>query len=374
MARRKTTIVVGNGQWLSKRTKRRKRKSIAGSGTQMGVSWWLSFVDGGCRCKWGFSVDVDFFFEASKGDHEREERGRSWQRFGSLSKKIVETQKEIDKFLSANARDVRVDEVKAIELELDDLINKDELYWKQRSRSEWMMEKIIGEVAWYFTDIFQTANPTNEQIQPGPRVTHLFFANDSLVFGRANKGDTETIKRILLTYDATSSQKIDFEKSAITFSLNVQQVDQDGVLSVLGLTSAATYNKYLGSPMVIGRNKKQAFEGICEKDMELLKCGPQRSIGDGIQVRTFKDPWLPHPRSFQPITRGLNDNCQVSEFILPSGTWNVGKLQQVFLPMDVHIIFSIPLARRGVEDGWCWHYDRDRVYNVKSGYALAWSL
>uniref|UniRef100_A0A803QQC3 Reverse transcriptase n=1 Tax=Cannabis sativa TaxID=3483 RepID=A0A803QQC3_CANSA len=99
----------------------------------------------------------------------------------------------------------------------------------------------------------------------GPRVTHLFFTDDSLMFGRANGGDTETIKRILLTYETASGQKINFEKSAITFSLNVQQVDQDGVLRVLGLTSMATHDKYLGLPTVIGRNKQQVFEGICKK-------------------------------------------------------------------------------------------------------------
>uniref|UniRef100_A0A803QJX1 CCHC-type domain-containing protein n=1 Tax=Cannabis sativa TaxID=3483 RepID=A0A803QJX1_CANSA len=38
----------------------------------------------------------------------------------------------------------------------------------------------------------------------GPRVTHLFFEDDSLVFGRAKGGDTKTIKRILLTYEAAS--------------------------------------------------------------------------------------------------------------------------------------------------------------------------
>ncbi|KAF4388413.1 hypothetical protein G4B88_013250 [Cannabis sativa] len=69
--------------------------------------------------------------------------------------------------------------------------------------------------------------------------------DDSLVFGRDNGGDTKTIKRILLTFETASGEKINFEKSAITFSLNVQQVDQDGVLRVLGLTSVATHDKYL---------------------------------------------------------------------------------------------------------------------------------
>uniref|UniRef100_A0A803NT23 Uncharacterized protein n=1 Tax=Cannabis sativa TaxID=3483 RepID=A0A803NT23_CANSA len=33
--------------------------------------------------------------------------------------------------------------------------------------------------------------------------------------------------------------------------------------------------------------------------MELLKCGLRRSIGDGTQVKAFKDPWLSRPRFIQ---------------------------------------------------------------------------
>uniref|UniRef100_A0A803NMW4 Uncharacterized protein n=1 Tax=Cannabis sativa TaxID=3483 RepID=A0A803NMW4_CANSA len=129
--------------------------------------------------------------------------------------------------------------------------------------------------------------------------------------------------------------------------------DRDGVLRVLGLTSLTTHDKYLGLPM----------------GLELLKCGLRRSICDGAQVWAFKDPWLPHPTSFKPIRRRIM--IIVSEFILPSGARDVVKLQQGFLPMNVDIILSIPLARQAAKDGWCWHYDRDKVYNVKSGYLLA---
>uniref|UniRef100_A0A803QK46 Uncharacterized protein n=1 Tax=Cannabis sativa TaxID=3483 RepID=A0A803QK46_CANSA len=41
---------------------------------------------------------------------------------------------------------------------------------------------------------------------------------------------------------------------------------------------------------------------------DLLKCSIERSIGDGTQVWAFKDPWIPHPRSFQSITRRANDD------------------------------------------------------------------
>ena len=38
----------------------------------------------------------------------------------------------------------------------------------------------------------------------GPRVSHLFFANDSLVFGRASVSDAKKIQRILKVYELSS--------------------------------------------------------------------------------------------------------------------------------------------------------------------------
>ena len=40
----------------------------------------------------------------------------------------------------------------------------------------------------------------------GPRVSHLFFANDSLVFGRATVNDAKEIQRILKVYELSSGQ------------------------------------------------------------------------------------------------------------------------------------------------------------------------
>uniref|UniRef100_A0A803NJ19 Reverse transcriptase domain-containing protein n=1 Tax=Cannabis sativa TaxID=3483 RepID=A0A803NJ19_CANSA len=64
----------------------------------------------------------------------------------------------------------------------------------------------------------------------------------------------------------------------------------------------------------------------------------------------------------------------LSEFIAPNGEWDVGKSQMTFLPMDADAILSIPLASGVYGDKWCWHFDRDDIYSIKSDYSLAWSL
>jgi hypothetical protein len=54
----------------------------------------------------------------------------------------------------------------------------------------------------------------------GPWVTHLFFADDSLLFGQANIFECRKILEILNLYEGSSDQKINKEKTAIYFSSN----------------------------------------------------------------------------------------------------------------------------------------------------------
>ncbi|PON41025.1 hypothetical protein PanWU01x14_292820 [Parasponia andersonii] len=38
---------------------------------------------------------------------------------------------------------------------------------------------------------------------------------------------------------------------------------------------------------------------------EPLKLGIRARVGNSRNIRLFRDPWLPRPRSFQPITRAI---------------------------------------------------------------------
>ncbi|KAL7214671.1 hypothetical protein ACSBR1_026955 [Camellia fascicularis] len=55
----------------------------------------------------------------------------------------------------------------------------------------------------------------------GPRISHLFFTNDSLLFGVAKLEEILVIQEILQEYKHASGQKINLDKSAIYFSANV---------------------------------------------------------------------------------------------------------------------------------------------------------
>lgn len=57
----------------------------------------------------------------------------------------------------------------------------------------------------------------------GPKVSHLFFADDSLVFCKAEVEECRKVKDILRWYEEVSGQSINLQKSSISFSPNVTE-------------------------------------------------------------------------------------------------------------------------------------------------------
>ena len=53
-----------------------------------------------------------------------------------------------------------------------------------------------------------------------PKITHLFFANDSILFCKANSQEFQNLVKILQLYEAASGQKINADKSSVFFSSN----------------------------------------------------------------------------------------------------------------------------------------------------------
>ena len=98
-----------------------------------------------------------------------------------------------------------------------------------------------------------------------PKITHLFFADDSLLFCKANSEECEKLKEILKKYEAASAQKVNSDKSSIYFSPNTTLELKETIFNILGPMQDSRQNKYLGLPSIIGKSKKQVFVEIKEK-------------------------------------------------------------------------------------------------------------
>ena len=99
----------------------------------------------------------------------------------------------------------------------------------------------------------------------GPKVTHLFFADDSLLFCRARREDLQAIQHILTSFEHASGQKINREKTTLFFSKAVSDEMKREIIDFLGVAEIKEYEKYLRLPAVVGKNKKASLNYIKER-------------------------------------------------------------------------------------------------------------
>jgi len=96
----------------------------------------------------------------------------------------------------------------------------------------------------------------------GIRINHLLFADDSILFGKANLDEWRHMKNILEVYERASGQKVNLEKTSIYFSNNTKEEERTSILQETGLIPTQCYESYLGLPTFVGRSRIATFNYI----------------------------------------------------------------------------------------------------------------
>ena len=90
-------------------------------------------------------------------------------------------------------------------------------------------------------------------------VSHLLFADDSLLFCQATHDEVKTILEVLQLYAVSSRQCINMEKSSVYFSSNVEEDRRQRIKEQLGVKEVERFESYLGLPTLVGWAKYQTF-------------------------------------------------------------------------------------------------------------------
>jgi hypothetical protein len=105
----------------------------------------------------------------------------------------------------------------------------------------------------------------------GPKISHIFFADDNLLFCRTNLAQWSNLLAILQMYEEVSGQKMNNNKTSIFFSRNTPLNEKETILEFAGIPATHKYDKYLGLPALVGRSRMKEFRSILERVRKRLQ-------------------------------------------------------------------------------------------------------
>jgi ribonuclease HI len=99
----------------------------------------------------------------------------------------------------------------------------------------------------------------------GPAFSHLFFADDLVLFAKADRKNCQSVKEVLESFCDLSGQKVNLNKSKVFFSPNVSPILRSEFCAVLGFESTPNLGKYLGFPIKHIGSSSQDYDFVVER-------------------------------------------------------------------------------------------------------------
>ncbi|XP_057246803.1 uncharacterized protein LOC130589540 [Beta vulgaris subsp. vulgaris] len=144
-----------------------------------------------------------------------------------------------------------------------------------------------------------------------PRISHLFFADDSILFARATLQECSMVADIISVYERASGQKINFNKSEVSFSKNVNVTRRCEIRNLFGVKEVVKHDKYLGLPTLIGRSKKAVFSVLKERVWKKLQGWKEKLLskaGKEVLIKAVIQSIPTYMMSLFSIPEGILDD------------------------------------------------------------------
>jgi hypothetical protein len=172
-----------------------------------------------------------------------------------------------------------------------------------------------------------TGVPTSKR---GPKLTHLFFADDSLLFCKANSVEWRRLTKILERYEEASGQKLNKTKTSIIFSRNTSQEKRDEISRLSGLCATQCYEKYLGLPTMVGRSRYNSFKSIKDRVWNRLNDWKVKFLSQAGKEILIKAVVQAIPTYSMSVFLLPNTLCKKLNWLMQRFWWGIRKIHQRF--------------------------------------------
>ncbi|KAL0416973.1 UNVERIFIED_CONTAM: putative mitochondrial protein [Sesamum latifolium] len=156
----------------------------------------------------------------------------------------------------------------------------------------------------------------------GPRVSHLLFANDTLIFCQASFEAFQCVQRLLENFEKASGLKVNLDKSSVAFSRNTSIEHREGLARVLRVQEVQRHEKYLGLPAAVGRSKKVVFQTLIDKVWLKLQSWRCKSLSQAGKVVLLKSVVQAIPVFVMGCFLVPLSTCRVIEGLMADFLWH----------------------------------------------------
>lgn len=154
-----------------------------------------------------------------------------------------------------------------------------------------------------------------------PPISHLFFADDSMIIFQASQRSLQSIGSIFSLYSNCSGQMINYSKSLLLFSPNTPETVRSLFLESLNMRMTEAIETYLGLPMLGGRNKRVIFGPIKDKIWVRLNSWRETLFSQGGKEILLKAVIQAMPTYFMSCFKIPEGQCLEIERLMARYWW-----------------------------------------------------
>ncbi|PNY07262.1 ribonuclease H [Trifolium pratense] len=155
----------------------------------------------------------------------------------------------------------------------------------------------------------------------GPPLSHLFFADDVLLFAKATKSQALNIASRLKSFADYSGLQVNVSKSKVFFSSNIRRGKISSIVTSTGINRTLSLEKYLGFPMMHGRLQRRDFEFLEEKISKSLASWQHNLLNKAGRMTSVKSVLNSIPKYYMQIAWLPQSTCDFIDRMARNFLW-----------------------------------------------------